>query len=71
MNKTEEKNGVPKSDAYNQYLAYHQGHAGFEKAVTVGSNGCLRLLLATVLEQKCMVASCQLVRSVKIKMMID
>lgn len=31
MNKTEEINGVPKSDAYNQYLAYHQGHTGFKR----------------------------------------
>jgi hypothetical protein len=29
------KNGISKSDAYNQYLAYHQGHTGF-------SNGSYR-----------------------------
>ncbi len=29
MNKTTEKTGVRKTDAYNQYLAYHQGHQGY------------------------------------------
>lgn len=29
MDKTTNKAGVPKSDAYNQYLAYHQGHQGY------------------------------------------
>ncbi len=29
MNKTREKNGVPLTDARNQYLAYHEGHTGF------------------------------------------
>ena len=29
MNKTTQKAGVSKSDAYNQYLAYHQGHQGY------------------------------------------
>jgi len=24
--------GIPKWDAYNQYLAYHEGHGGFKKA---------------------------------------
>ena len=31
MNQTKERNGVAKSDAYNQYLAYHQGHTGFSR----------------------------------------
>ena len=43
MNKTEEKNGVPKSDAYNQYLAYHQGHAGFEKGSYRGKQWLLKV----------------------------
>ncbi len=30
-NKTLERNGVPLSDARNQYLAYHEGHAGFRR----------------------------------------
>lgn len=25
------RNGVPLNDAYNQYLAYHEGHAGFAR----------------------------------------
>jgi hypothetical protein len=31
MNKTLEKNGVPLTDARNQYLAYHEGHTGFSR----------------------------------------
>lgn len=31
MDKTEEKTGVSKRDAYNQYLAYHQGHSGYKR----------------------------------------
>ena len=29
MNKTREMNGVSYTDAFNQYLAYHEGHAGY------------------------------------------
>ena len=31
MTKTQEKTGVSKTDAYNQYLAYHQGHTGYNR----------------------------------------
>ena len=31
MNETLERNGVPLSDARNQYLAYHEGHTGFAR----------------------------------------
>ncbi len=31
MNKTRERNGIPLSDARNQYLAYHDGHTGFAR----------------------------------------
>ncbi|WP_209427796.1 lytic transglycosylase [Pararhodobacter sp. SW119] len=31
-NKTRERNGIPLTDARNQYLAYHEGHAGFARA---------------------------------------
>ncbi len=31
MSRTNRVNGVPMRDAYNQYLAYHEGHAGFRK----------------------------------------
>ena len=30
-NKTRERNGIPLTDARNQYLAYHEGHAGFRR----------------------------------------
>lgn len=32
MAKTLSLNGLPMSDAYNQYLAYHEGHTGFRRA---------------------------------------
>ena len=32
MNNTLERNGIPLSDARNQYLAYHEGHAGYRRA---------------------------------------
>jgi len=31
MEKTEARNGIPKWDARNQYLAYHEGHTGFAR----------------------------------------
>lgn len=31
MTLTAERNGVPLIDARNQYLAYHEGHAGFDR----------------------------------------
>lgn len=31
MNLTRERNGIPLTDARNQYLAYHEGHAGFAR----------------------------------------
>jgi hypothetical protein len=31
MAQTAERNDVPVSDAYRQYLAYHEGHAGFAR----------------------------------------
>ena len=31
MNKTVQINGISTSDAYNQYLAYHEGYSGFKK----------------------------------------
>lgn len=30
MSRTRRMNGVAMSDAYHQYIAYHQGHAGFD-----------------------------------------
>jgi len=31
MTLTEQRNGISKSDARNQYLAYHEGHAGYAR----------------------------------------
>lgn len=31
MNKSLQKNGIPLDDARNQYLAYHEGHAGYAR----------------------------------------
>jgi len=31
MNKSRSKNGIPLTDARNQYLAYHEGHTGFAR----------------------------------------
>lgn len=31
MNETLERNGIAKFDAYNQYLAYHDGHTGYAR----------------------------------------
>ncbi len=31
MTLTRERNGIPLTDAYNQYLAYHEGHAGYKR----------------------------------------
>ena len=31
MNKTRERNGIALTDARNQYLAYHEGHAGYAR----------------------------------------
>ena len=31
MNLTRERNGIPLTDARNQYLAYHEGHAGYAR----------------------------------------
>jgi hypothetical protein len=32
MNLTRERNGIPLTDARNQYQAYHEGHAGYRRA---------------------------------------
>lgn len=31
MDLTEKRNGIPKTDARRQYLAYHEGHAGYRR----------------------------------------
>jgi len=48
MNQTKKKNGIPLTDAYNQYLAYHDGHAGYAR----GSYKSKRFLLRAANEVK-------------------
>ncbi len=31
MNRTRDRNGIPLTDARNQYLAYHEGHTGYAR----------------------------------------
>ncbi|KAA0451172.1 MAG: transglycosylase SLT domain-containing protein [Candidatus Thioglobus sp.] len=31
MGQSEKRSGIKKTDAYNQYLAYHEGHGGFNR----------------------------------------
>jgi hypothetical protein len=31
MNQTKKRNGIPLTDARNQYLAYHEGHTGYAR----------------------------------------
>lgn len=31
FNETQRRNGIPLTDARNQYLAYHEGHTGFSR----------------------------------------
>lgn len=53
MNTTRERNGIPLTDARNQYLAYHEGHTGFSRAsyntkpwlIGVSSNVAARSLM--------------------------
>ncbi|MCE8512576.1 lytic transglycosylase [Ruegeria pomeroyi] len=42
MNKTREKNGISLGDARNQYLAYHEGHAGYARGSHNGKSWLLR-----------------------------
>ncbi len=48
MNQTRKKNGIPLTDAYNQYLAYHEGHTGYAR----GSYNSKRFLLRAANEVK-------------------
>ena len=43
MNKTREKNGVSLDDARNQYLAYHEGHAGYARGSYRSKSWLLRV----------------------------
>ncbi len=43
MNKSLEKNGIPLYDARNQYLAYHDGHAGYARGTYRSKSWLLRV----------------------------
>lgn len=43
MNRTRERNGIPLTDARNQYLAYHEGHTGFARGSYRGKSWLLRV----------------------------
>lgn len=53
MNQTRDKNGIALTDAYNQYLAYHEGHAGYKR----GSYRSKRFLLNAASEVRNMAAN--------------
>lgn len=43
MTLSRERNGIPLSDARNQYLAYHEGHAGFSRGSYNAKSWLLRV----------------------------
>lgn len=43
MDKTEQRNGVSKNDARNQYLAYHEGHTGFSRGTYNAKSWLMRV----------------------------
>ncbi len=43
MNKSYERNGIHPSDTRNQYLAYHEGHAGFSRGTYNGKSWLLNV----------------------------
>ena len=43
MNRSVERLGIAPDDARNQYLAYHQGHAGYSRGSYRGQTWLLRV----------------------------
>ena len=43
MNLTRDRNGIPLTDARNQYLAYHEGHSGFRNGSYNSKSWLLRV----------------------------
>ncbi len=43
MTLSQERNGIPLTDARNQYLAYHEGHAGYRRGSYNGKPWLLRV----------------------------
>jgi hypothetical protein len=60
MNESYKRNGIAKNDAYNQYLAYHDGHTGFKRG-TYRSKAWLVRIAGTV-QDRAIVYSSQLSR---------
>ncbi len=56
MDLTERRNGIPKTDARRQYLAYHEGHAGYRRG-SYNSKAWLVRVSARVDERSRMYAS--------------
>jgi hypothetical protein len=44
MHKSYKRNGISKSDVYNQYLAYHEGHSGFRRGTYKRKKWLIKLL---------------------------
>ena len=51
-------NGVAMHDAYNQYLAYHEGKAGFARGSYAPSRGCRRSRATSRPGRSSMTSSC-------------
>jgi hypothetical protein len=43
MTRSQQRNGIPLNDARNQYLAYHEGHAGFRRGSYNAKSWLLRV----------------------------
>ena len=43
MNLSTQRNGISKSDARNQYLAYHEGHSGYARGSYRGKPWLMRV----------------------------
>ena len=43
MNESNKRNGISKLDAYNQYLAYHDGHTGYARGTYRNKSWLLRV----------------------------
>ena len=43
MTLTEQRNGIPKTDARRQYLAYHEGHAGYRRGSYTSKSWLVRV----------------------------
>ena len=60
MDKSYKRNGISKSDVYNQYLAYHDGHTGFRRGTYRKKKWLMRV--AKTVQKRAVSYSSQLVR---------